>query len=175
MNNRFRRPLWLPVCLALVLSAIAPGNGQEQPRPVKVVIKDGKMLAAEVPVDPTPRIQAASQGMMFGLMVGPTRITCTPNASVFPLVRIDNQIITQPGFDLAKGQVTMLEPLPPGRFGKKRLGTRTKWVVNKQLITQVIELVPSRLAKDAQPGQKRKLDTVRVSIEIENQDARDHR
>jgi hypothetical protein len=172
MNSRIRMPLGLPVCLALVLSVIS--QGQESARPVKVVINDGKLLAADVPVDPTPRIQSASQGMLFGLMVGPTRITCTPNGSVYPLVRIDNKIITQPGADLATGQVTMLEPLPPGRSGKKRLGTRTKWVVNNQLITQVIELVPSRLPSDAQPGQKRKLDTVRVSIEIENQDARDH-
>src|SRR5437016_5233017 len=162
MNNRLRKPLGLPVCLALVLSAIPPGDGQEPARPVKVVIKDGKMLAADVPVDPTPRIQAVSQGMMFGLMVGPTRITCTPNGSVFPLVRIDNQIITQPGFDLATGQITMLEPLPPGRSGKKRLGTRTKWVVNNQHITQVIELVPSRPASAPPPGQKRELDPVRV-------------
>jgi len=154
---------------------MSAGDGQEPARPAKVVIKDGKMLAQGAAVDPTPRIQAASQGMMFGLIVGPTRITCTPNGSVFPLMRIDNRIITQPGFDLATGQVTLLEPLPPGRSGKKRLGTRTKWVVNNQHITQVIELVPSRLKSDAPPGQKRKLDTVRVSIEIENQDGRDHK
>src|SRR5207302_7509603 len=84
MNNRFRKPLGLPVCLALVLAAISAADGQEPARPVKVVIKDGKLLAQGAPVDPTPRIQPASQGMMFGLMVGPTRITCTPNGSVFP-------------------------------------------------------------------------------------------
>src|SRR5437016_706782 len=129
MNNRFRKPLGLLVCLALILAAMSAGDGQEPARPVKVVIKDGKMFAQGAAVDPTPRIQAASQGMMFGLMVGRTRITCTPNGSVFPLMRID-KIITQPGFDLVTGQVTLLEPLPPGRSGKKRVGTRTKWVVN---------------------------------------------
>jgi hypothetical protein len=175
MKYRLRMPLGLPVGLALVLAAIAPGDGQEPARPVKVVITDGQSLAADAPVDPTPRITAAYQGMSFGLTVGPTRITRTPNASVVPLLRIDDQITTRPGFDPFTKVYARLEPLPPGRSGKKRLGTRSLWVVNNLHITQRVELVPSQLPDDAPPGQKRKLDTVRVSIGIENQDGRDHK
>jgi hypothetical protein len=170
----FRKLLGLPVYLAFVLASISPGDGQEPARPVKVVIKDAKLFADEAPIDPMLRIQAAYQGMMFGLKVGPTRITCTPSSSVVPLLRIDNQVVTQPGFDPFTGQQSRLEPLAPGRFGKKRLGTRMKWVVNNLHITQGIEIIPSRLPSNAPPGAKRKLDTVRVSIEIENQDGREH-
>ncbi len=174
MNSHLRKLLGLTVCLPVVLSAMSPGDGQEPTRPVRVVITDGKALAADVPVDPTPRIQAGYQGMNFGLMVGPTRITCTPNASVFSLVRIDRQIVTQPGFDPATGRFANVEPLPPGPFGKRRHGMQTRWVVNNLHLTQRIELVPSRLKSDAPPGQKRRLDAVRVSVEVENRDGRDH-
>jgi hypothetical protein len=163
----FRRGL----CVAVYLAIAAIGVGQEAGR-VKVVIRDGKLLADEAPVDPKPRIAASyGGGMYFGLTVAGTRITCTPESSVMPMARIDNQLL-QPGFD-AMGQPAMQQPLPPGPFGKKRLGSQTRWTQNNIQITQVVEIVPSRPGNAASES-KRRLDSVRVSYIAENRDKRDH-
>jgi hypothetical protein len=157
----------------MVLVATVAGGGQEASGRVKVVIRDGKLLADEVPVDPNPRIDARyGGGMYFGLTVGGTRITCTPESSVMPMARIDNQIY-QPGFDLM-GQPAMQQDLPPGPFGKKRLGKQTRWNQNNLHFTQVVETVPSRLGNTASGEQKRRLDTVRVSYIVENRDRANH-
>jgi hypothetical protein len=173
INTRLQKSAALLLCLASAVWTASLG-GQEVPRLVNVVIRDGKLLADEVPVDPTPRIEArSSAGMMFGLTVDGTRITCTPEMSVFPMTRIDNQVF-QPGYDLMTGQPSQPTPLPPGPFGKKRLGTQTKWTHLNLHFTQVIELVPSQLNSTAVADQKRRLDTVRISYLVENRDQREH-
>jgi hypothetical protein len=173
MYFRLRKSAALSLCLASVVWTASLG-GQHAAPSVRVVVKDGKLLAAEVPVDPTPRIEARSTaGMMFGLTVNGTRITCTPEMSVFPMTRIDNQVF-QPGYDLMSGMPSQALPLPPGPFGKKRLGTQTKWMHLNLHFTQVVELVPSQLNSSADAGQKRRLDTVRVSYLVENKDKREH-
>ncbi len=174
MNEWLQNPLRWALCLPLVVVGVAMGDGQEAARPVHVVIKDGKLLAAQLPIDPTPRITAKySAGMYFGLIVGGTRITCTPEMSVMPLARIDNQVV-QPGFNPQTAQAAPQEPLPPGPFGKKRLGTQTKWTSNGLNFTQQIEVVPSRYSGPGVADAKRRLDTVRVTCLIENKDIRAH-
>lgn len=172
MSNRRWNSVWLTLWLATV-GATSLCQGQAVISPVKVTVKDGKVLAAEPPIDPTPRIEAKfNAGMMFGLTVEGTRITCTPEMSVFPLARIDNQPI-QPGFDPMTGQASPQQPLPPGPFGKKRLGTQTKWALNNLHVTQIIEIVPSRVSGTSDTDPKRRLDTVRVSYLVENRDKKD--
>src|SRR5947209_2824935 len=131
MNNTWRRSRrWLTLGPVMALLAASLGGAQELAAPVKVTIKDGKLVAPEAAVDPKPRIDARyAGGMMFGLFVEGTRITCTPESSVMHLARIDNQVV-QPGFDPMTGQPSPQQPLPPGPFGKKRLGTQTRWVMN---------------------------------------------
>jgi hypothetical protein len=173
MNASLQHSMRFFLCVAAAVLPVALGTGQEAGGPVRVVIKDAKHFAAEVPIDPQQRIDTRyGGGFYFGLSIEGTRITCTPDISVMPMVRIDNQVL-QPGFDM-NGQQSPQQPLPPGPFGRKRLGTQTKWVQNGLQITQLIEVVPSRLSATAAPDQKRRLDTVRVTYLAENKDVRDH-
>jgi hypothetical protein len=173
--NATLQKLVLPsLCVVWIFAAATLGPGQEAAAPVKVVVKDGKLLAAEVPIDPAPRIDARyAGGMMMGLSVGGTRITCTPESSIMPMARIDNQEL-QPGFNLMNGQPSPQQPLPPGPFGKKRLGTQTHWTHNGLHFTQLVELVPSRLTGATATLPQRRLDTVRISCLVENKDTRNH-
>ncbi len=168
------QPARLLFAIALVLAAGTLVAGQGATPAVVVRIQDGKLMADEAPVDPTPRIEARySPGMFFGLNVEGTRITCTLESSVFAAAQVDNQIV-QPGFDPNSGQPVPQQPLPPGPFGRKRLGSQTKWVYNNLHFTQLIEVIPSRLPSDAAAGQRRKLNAVRVTYLVENKDARSH-
>ena len=153
---------------------VALGYSGELAGQARVVIKEGKTESTEGLIDPVPRIEPRfSAGMYFGLTLEGTRITCTPETSIFARIRIDNQEY-QPGFDPMTGEQARAEPLPPGRHGKKRLGTQTKWKLNNIFLTQNVELAPSRLSGPAKLGQKRRLDVVRVSYLLENKDSRDH-
>jgi hypothetical protein len=173
MNARLQTLIVSLPCLVLLMAATL-GAGQDAAGPVKVVVKDGKLLAAEVPVDPTPRIQVGyAGGMMLGLSVGGTKITCTPQMSIMPTVRVDNQEL-QPGFNPVNGQASQQQPLPPGPFGKKRLGTQTVWMHNGLRFTHFVEMVPSRLSALTGAIPQRRLDTVRLSCLVENKDSRDH-
>ena len=62
--------------------------------PPKVTIKDGKALmdARVMPVDPTPRAQAAHSGdFSFGIKVENQRITFGEQESIWCHVRVDGQ------------------------------------------------------------------------------------
>jgi hypothetical protein len=161
------------VGVAFALVAVSLGGSQESAAPVRVVIKDGKHVAPEAAIDPQPHISVGyGGGMYFGLSVDNVRITCTPNISVMSTARIDNQLL-QPGFD-PMGQPSLQRPLPPGPFGKKRLGTQTQWMQNNLRFTQIVETIPSRLRSGAKGQDKRRLDTVRVSVFIENTGTQTH-
>ncbi len=142
---------------------------------MKVVVKDGKLVAPEAAVDPTPHITVGhGGGMMFGLRVDGTPITCTPNISVMVTTRIDGNLVLQPGFDPMTGQQSPQRPLPAGRFGKKRIGTQAQWTFSGLRYTQIVETIPSRLRTTATAQDKRRLDTVRIVTIIENTDRRQH-
>ncbi len=65
--------------------------------------------------------------------------------------------------------------LPPGPFGKKRLGYQSEAQFNKIHITQVVEIIPSKVDVKAAPSRKRQLDTCRISYLIHNQDSVPHK
>src|SRR5947209_10897956 len=103
MNDTLGRSLQWSTCIVFAFLVAQLGTGQEA-TPVKVVIKDGKLVAPEAAVDPKPRVSIGyGGGMMFGLSVDGTRITCTPNISVMAMARVDGQVL-QPGFDPMTGQ-----------------------------------------------------------------------
>jgi hypothetical protein len=148
----------LGVCL---LAATAFGQ------PVRVTIKDGKTTsqAVELPVDPTPRIQMNHYGNgNVGLMVGGKPIQ---NGGAWPMLRIDGGLVQN--FNLPNN---ITQPLPPGPFGKKRVGWQVSSRVGEVQCTLLAEAVPSRPGKDNQTG-KRLLDTCRFSYIFENKGQRD--
>src|SRR5204862_5736325 len=114
---------WLGGCLAFGLAAFLAW-GQEPRGPVQVVIKDGKIEVQEeisLPVDPTPHIRIGQQnGMYSGLQVDNNRITCGTDGSIWCASRVDN-------LELHFNQMPINQvaqppqPLPPNRFGKKRI------------------------------------------------------
>jgi hypothetical protein len=163
--------------LGLLNYTVCLARSQEAAGPVKVTIKDGKLLSDELalPLDPTPRIKADSGGgTYFGLTLDGMRITCTPQASVWLSARIDNQEI-MPNFGIMNGQFEQPpKPLPPGRFGKKRHGTQVTWTHGRLHFLQIIEVLPSRVSGTVAAGQKRRLDTARVSYVVENKDTVAH-
>src|SRR5690349_10630871 len=104
MDDTLCRSLRWSTRIVFSLLVTALGAGQEPAaRPGRVVIKEGKLVAPEAAIDPTPRVTSGTGGgLYFGLSVDGTRITCTPNISVMPMARIDGQLV-QPGFDPMTG------------------------------------------------------------------------
>lgn len=167
---------WLAI-LGLLVGIAANATCQDVAKPVKVTIKDGKVISGEpaLPLDPNPRIRAGySGGAAFGLTLDSKRITCTAEGSIWVTPRIDNQEV-QAGFDFVdNGRMEMPKPLAPGPYGKKRLGTQTTWAQNKIHFTQIIEIVPSKVTGKVAAGQKRRLDTARITYIAENKDTKPH-
>ncbi|MCI0638249.1 MAG: hypothetical protein L0Y72_21155 [Gemmataceae bacterium] len=156
------------------LCLLSMAASQDSVAPVKVVIADGKTVAQEptLPLDPTPRITPGyAGGLYFGLSCEGKRICCSPQGSIWSTMRVDGQEI-QPGG--GPGDVANQPPqqLPPGPFGKKRLGSIITWTASGIHVTQTIELVPSKILGKAEPGQKRKLDTARITYLVENKHAK---
>lgn len=165
MNVRFCA---IAAVLTLSLGAAAA-------EPVKVTVKDGKAAAGGEPmaaVDLTPRVKIGqSGGLFFGLMVDDKLICCTAQASIWSALRVDGQIY-QPGPQKALN--IKQSPLAPGPFGRKRIGTQAEWQVNKIQVTQVVEVIASR-PDTRSPGQKRRLDTCRISYLLHNQGELTHK
>jgi hypothetical protein len=169
------KPLFVTT-LAAALSAGPLLWAQTPGRPVRVTIQEEKQQLSEPAglVDPQQHIQYQyGPTMSFGFVVDGQRITYSPNGSTnHSLVRID-------GRDYFFGN-------PPGRWeeqrvelknsrsGKKRLGTKSTWVINNIAFTQILEIVPSKLPPKARPGQKRRLDTCLVRYVITNRDSKPH-
>jgi hypothetical protein len=165
--------------------AFAAGTLAQAPSsPVKVVVKDGKVVTEEamVPVDPTPRITIGhSPGMFnFGLSVDGNRICCSPQGSIWLQARVDGQQLYigqgdgKAGFGGTAGAGP--QPLPPSRGGKKRLGNMWSWTHGDLQFTQIVEVVPSKPAVGKlQPGQKRRLDTCRITQIVENKGNQPHK
>ena len=162
---------------AAVLLLASWTAAQENAGPVKVTIKDGKTVIGEatLPLDATPRIVAQYMGdTHFGLMVNNQRITCSPQGSIWGCMMVDGAISNP--FVNFNGQVRQPAPLPPSASGKKRLGGQLAWKHGGVNVTQLVELVPSKPStKAALAGQKRLLDTVRVSYVLENNDRQPHK
>jgi hypothetical protein len=144
---------------------------------VKVKIQEEKLLLTDavVPVDTQQQhiVYRYNQQMSFGFLVDGQRITYSPEGSTnHSVVRIDGAdtfVGGGPGQWVDRGV-----PLGPGPFGKKRNGTKSTYVQGKIHITQILEIVPSKLPPKAAPGTKRRLDTCLIRYVIENKDDRPH-
>jgi len=163
----------LSIPVAMAGAALLTSLGASQDRTAyRVSIKDGPTAFEELtlPIDPTIRIQPAhANGPQFGLTVEGKRITCSPNGSIWHQVRIDGNA-TPPFF--VNGNNMAPTPLPKTPNGKERHGFETKWTVNNIEIAMIVEVVPSKPYGTMQPGQKRKMDTCRISYIAENKDSR---
>jgi hypothetical protein len=164
------------VALAAVLATVPPVSAQAPGRPVRVHIEEEKLQVADptAPVDPQQHIfYQYGQNMNFGFVVDGNRITFSPNGSTHnTMVRIDGQEVF---FGNPPGRWDSQQvKLGPGPFGKKRIGTRSTWVVNNIAFSQILEVVPSKLPPKARAGQKRRLDACLVRYEVENRDGKPH-
>src|SRR5262249_15406415 len=98
-------------------------------------------------------------------------ITFNPQG-ILASVQVDKQF--QQAFFGVAGRVVQPQPLPPGPFGKKRHGSIMQSMENNLKITRTIEIIPSKITGTFAAGQKRRLDTVRITYLVENKDSRDH-
>lgn len=183
MNTR--SALALSLLTAGLLVHAAPAIAQTS-GPVRVTIKDGKVVASEptLPVDPTQRITPAHSGggFNFGLSIGGKRLCCSPQGSIWSTYRIDGQMMMTGqgpvnnggGFGGFVAGMNAPRPLPPGPFNKKRIGYEWTWTYNKLHFTQTVEVVPSKLPRGSKE-KKRKLDTCRITYTIENKDNKAHK
>src|SRR5262245_4684719 len=144
---------------------------QETRSPFKVTIKDGRSVVGEptFPIDPLPRIKPQFTGQnSFGLSVGGTLITCSPQGSIWQSLMVDGNISNP----FANPVVNPPKPLPPTTSGKQRLGTVSHWSHDEIHVTQIIEIVASTDYKETTAGKRRLLDTCRVTYVLENKDNR---
>lgn len=176
--------LTLSLISAALLAQAAPAPAQSS-GPVRVTIKDGKIVASEPtqPVDPTPRISPQHQGVgfNFGLSIDGKRLCCSPQGSIWSTYRIDGQML-MPGqgpvnngaFGGFVAGMNAPRALPPGPFNKRRIGFEWTWSYNKLLFTQTVEVISSKLPKGSKE-KMRKLDTCRISYTVENKDNKPHK
>jgi hypothetical protein len=185
----------LAACVVFSLVALAIGLGQEPA--YKITVKDGNQLVGDMlmPIDPELRILAAhSNNMHFGLSLlfdkangapnppnffpgvpagkHPVRITCSPNGSIWPAVRVDG-VVMNPAFQPGLGGIVRPAALPPDRHGKARQGFAFTWKAGDLECTQTVEVVPSK-PYPPQANAKRKLDTCRIGYLVENKGQKPH-
>lgn len=172
-----RRNTLLKCLLALPLAVWTGSVCSQTAGPVKVTVKDGKVVTGEgsIPVDPTPRIRVGTTpgAFNFGLAVDGKNITCSTEGSIWLQARIDGQeIYVGPNFNapgVAAGNQAKSQPLPGGPSGKKRQGYLWRWQHQDLHFTQIVEIVPSKpTTTPPQPGQKRRMDTCRITHLVEN-------
>ncbi len=162
----------LALSAATLLGEPAPSG------PFKVTVTDGKVVSGEaiLPVDPIPRVAIGqSGGFYFGLTVHGNRISCSPQGSIWSALRVDGQIF-QMGFGQPMPAGGAQNKLPPGASGKVRHGFQAHAQFGKVTVTQSVEVVPSKAtARAAAAGQKRALDTCRISYVVHNHDTVAHK
>jgi len=155
-------------------AGIAPAHAPAPPVRVKIEAEKLDISEPVALVDPRPHIAYRyNQMMSFGFVVDGNRITFGQDGSTnHTVLRIDGAetfVGNGPGQWVQRGL-----PLGPGPFGKKRNGTTSTFVLGKVHITQILEIVPSKLPPKAAPGQKRRLDTCLIRYIFENKDERPH-
>jgi hypothetical protein len=117
------------------------------------------------PVEPNPRIQYQYTGMMaFGLTVDQNIMLCCGAGAIRTNFKVDN-LIRHPNI------AGMGTPLPPDRTGKPRRGIQASYQTDGMLITQMLEIIPS---KSTSATGKRQLDTVLIKYLVENRDMKPH-
>jgi hypothetical protein len=162
-------------CLLLLVGGGFWAQGQEASSPVKVSIKDGKVIVGEptLPLDPTPRCTIAHSGQNnFGLMVDGNRLTFSPNGSIWTSIMVDGSISNPFNFNQPQKQPV---PLPPTVSGRKRHGTTSSWDHGGIKVTQILEIVPSKPSRKVAVDAKRRLDTCRTTYILENKTQQTHK
>jgi hypothetical protein len=153
-------------------------HGGEPTRPrYKVTIQGDtrtETVGVVLPIDSTPHIQIGmGQFESFGLTVDGKRITFSPQGgSVQTLVKIDNQVLSFGDSNQGKF-IELRKDLGKGPQGQRRIGNRSTFETRKVRITQLLEVVPSRPAKNSLGG-KRRLDVCRATYILENKDSQPH-
>ncbi|HEX3313859.1 MAG TPA: hypothetical protein VHR72_03155 [Gemmataceae bacterium] len=160
----------LMACVVFPLLVAASGIGQEPA--YKITVKDGNQTVGDIfmPVDPLVRIQAQhSNNAYFGLTLNGKRITCSPQGSIWPAVRVDGAVMN-PAF-----QGGIMRPIALGndRHGKPRQGFAFAWRAGDLECTQTVEVAPSK-PYPPQPSAKRRLDTCRITYLVENKGTKAH-
>jgi hypothetical protein len=154
--------------LLAMVAAVVPARSQTPPVQVKI-LESEKIQAVEmyVPVDPAQRAEYRYVGnFCYGLYVDGV-ILCCGDGAIRPSFRVDGNNYFAPQ---APGQ-----PLPPSKTGKARTGMQCFFnAPNNVTITQVMEVVPSKMAANAPAGQKRKRDTLVTRYIMENKDTMPH-
>jgi len=161
----------LSMALVVILCA-GVGLGQDNGKGYKINVKDGATTTEEMslPIDPQIRITPAhANGPQFGLTVEGKRITCSQNGSIWHQTRVDGQENQIPF-----GMGNAPKPLGDSPHGKKRSGFEGSWMANNIEFTMVVEVVPSKPHEKPAQGQKRRMDTCRISYIAENKDSRPH-
>jgi hypothetical protein len=158
-------------CVVLLALAIAASGFGQEPA-FKITVKDGNQSVGDIltPVDPQLRIQAQhSNNIYFGLTLDGKRITCSPQGSIWPAIRVDGTVMN-PAF---QGGVMQPKALGPDRHGKPRPGFAFVWRTGDLECTQTVEVVPSK-PYPPQPNAKRRLDTCRISYLVHNKGQKPH-
>ncbi len=86
---------------------------------------------------------------------------------------VDGQINNP--FNMFDGKMRLAGPLPATPTGRKRVGVETTWSHNGIHVTQTVETVPSKPSSKPAAGQKRLLDTCRMTYVLENKTAQTHK
>src|SRR5262249_6469922 len=140
-------------------------SGQEPliKAPVKVKIEDEKPTVLEgvgSGIDPQQRLQIQGQGNMYlNLQRENQRLGFLQTN-----FHVDGNVLfpgNPPGRMISNNQ-----PLPAGKNRKPRIGFWSAYEIGKLIITQEVEVVPSK----AKAGEKRRLDTAMIRYFIENKD-----
>jgi hypothetical protein len=158
------------LCLLAILSVTVAGlsQGPAPTPPVTVTIQDEKPVVVDSNqgIDPRQRVQLNTQGnMMINLRVDNQTMHLGFIQTMF---HIDGQVMF-PGNP--PGQLVIQnQPLPKSKSGKARTGFVSAYKFHNMLITQVVEVVPTK----AKPGKKRQLDAVMVRYYIDNKDDKPH-
>jgi hypothetical protein len=155
----------------MALAALAAWPAWAQQPPVKVTITESEKVEASesyVPVDPAQRVEYRYVGnFCYGLYVDGV-ILCCGDGAIRPSVKVDNQQYFAPQ--------APAQPLPPGKNGKPRAGMQCSFTPpgTNVTITQILEVIPSKVPPKSPAGQKRKRDTLLTKYVIENKDTKPH-
>jgi len=160
-------------CLASVFAlAVTVGAFSDEPAvrpPVEVKVKDDKPVVLEGGggIDPQQHVQVNGQGNMYvNLRVDNRNLHIGVIQTNF---HYDGQVLF-PGNPPGR-MVSQNQALPPGKNKKPRTGFASIYEIGKLVITQEVEVVPTK----AKGGQKRRLDAAVVRYFVENKDTQPHK
>jgi hypothetical protein len=170
-RSRYVAGRFLVFAIGVLMLGMAFATGQEPTGkpPVVVKIQDEKPVAVEanVPVDPTNHVQLQHFGnMMTAVRVDNQTLHLGAIQTTF---KIDDQVIF-PGNPPGR-LIVVNQQLGKTKSGKQRNGTRSVYEFGKLVITQDVEVVPTR----AGAGKKRRLDSALIQFSVENKDDKPHK